>query len=182
MEPNRDLLRETAQIVSSHLQISPTQPGDIPGLIREVYRALNGLGKVETTARQPAPPPPPTATAPITASHTPPLNPAVPVTKSVFPNYIVCLEDGKRLKMLKRHLETAFGMTPEAYRARWGLPDNYPMVAPAYAQTRSALAKQIGLGHRRRPEGITSSANDASPPPTASDGRGRGRPRKAAGG
>ena len=77
--------------------------------------------------------------------------PAVPVKKSVHPDYIICLEDGKRLKMLKRHLKTAYNMTPEQYRARWDLPATYPMVAPNYAQVRSQLAKNIGLGRRGLP-------------------------------
>ena len=78
-----------------------------------------------------------------------PVKPAVPIRKSVHADYIVCLEDGKKLKMLKRHLQTAYGMTPEQYRAKWGLDTNYPMVAPEYAKKRSSLAKQIGLGTRR---------------------------------
>ena len=77
-----------------------------------------------------------------------PLKPAVPVKKSVMPDYIICLEDGKKLKMLKRHLKTAYNMTPDEYRQRWGLPANYPMVAPNYAKQRSRLAKKIGLGRR----------------------------------
>ena len=75
--------------------------------------------------------------------------PAVPVKKSVFPDYIICLEDGRKLKMLKRHLQTAYNMTPQEYRARWGLPSDYPMVAPGYAESRSAIAKSIGLGKKR---------------------------------
>ncbi|MEM9442168.1 MAG: MucR family transcriptional regulator, partial [Pseudomonadota bacterium] len=80
------------------------------------------------------------------------LTPAVPIKKSVTPDHIICLEDGKKLKMLKRHLKTRFDMTPEEYRQRWGLKDDYPMVAPAYAETRSALAKKIGLGRKPEPE------------------------------
>jgi predicted transcriptional regulator len=91
-------------------------------------------------------------TAPAAPAERP--QPAVPVKKSVYPDYIVCLEDGKKLKMLKRHLKTAYNMTPEAYRERWGLPTDYPMVAPNYARQRSRLAKEIGLGTRaRRPRG-----------------------------
>ena len=79
--------------------------------------------------------------------------PAVPVKKSIFPDYIVCLEDGKKLKMLKRHLKTAYNMSPEEYRKRWGLPSDYPMVAPNYAKHRSILAKEIGLGTKSRGKG-----------------------------
>jgi len=86
--------------------------------------------------------------------------PAVPIKKSVFPDFIICLEDGKKLKMLKRHLQTSYNMTPAAYREKWKLPDNYPMVAPAYASHRSTLAKSIGLGRRRAETG------DAQPPVT----------------
>jgi len=105
--------------------------GDLPQLINQVYNSLANIGS--------APPPP--AERP---------QPAVPVKKSVFPDYIVCLEDGKKLKMLKRHLKTAYNMTPEAYRERWGLTTDYPMVAPNYARQRSRLAKEIGLRTRAR--------------------------------
>jgi len=104
---------------------------DLPALIAQVYSALENLGR----------PTEPVVTKP---------EPAVPVRKSVTPDYIICLEDGKKLKMLKRHLKTSYNMTPEAYRERWGLPNDYPMVAPNYAQQRSRLAKEIGLGTRAR--------------------------------
>jgi predicted transcriptional regulator len=104
---------------------------DLPQLINQVYSSLANIG-----------------TAPAVPAARP--QPAVSVKKSVQPDYIVCLEDGKKLKMLKRHLKTAYNMTPEAYRERWGLPSDYPMVAPNYAKQRSQLAKEIGLGTRAR--------------------------------
>src|ERR671921_760403 len=89
---------------------------------------------------------------------------ALPIRKSVFPDYIVCLEDGKKLKMLKRHLQTSYGMTPDAYRAKWGLPSSYPMVAPNYAAHRSTLAKRLGLGQqRRRAEPVKAEPQPATP-------------------
>ena len=122
-------LEYTAQIVSAHVSNNSVQSSDLPALIQQVYTALSTLGSV-----------------PAQAAEKP--EPAVPVRKSVFPDYIVCLEDGKKLKMLKRHLMTSYGMTPDAYRERWGLPSNYPMVAPSYAERRSTLAKSIGLGRK----------------------------------
>jgi predicted transcriptional regulator len=103
---------------------------DLPALIDQVYSALSGLGKpVEPLKERP--------------------QPATPIKRSVTPDYIVCLEDGRKLKMLKRHLKTAYNMTPDEYRERWGLAADYPMVAPNYANQRSALAKTIRLGARR---------------------------------
>jgi predicted transcriptional regulator len=125
-----NLLGLTARIVSAHVANNPLDSGVLPVLIRDVYKTLS---QIEEPPAEPAERP----------------EPAVPIRKSVFPDYIVCLEDGKRLKMLKRHLATSFNMTPEQYRQRWGLDPSYPMVAPNYADKRSALAKQIGLGTRR---------------------------------
>jgi predicted transcriptional regulator len=125
-----DLLALTTEIVSSHLSNNTIPAPEIPALIERIYKTLSGLG-TDTPA-------------PITNSERP--QPAVPIRKSVMPDYIICLEDGKKLKMLKRHLKTAYSMTPEQYRERWGLPSDYPMVAPNYAKTRSRLAKDIGLG------------------------------------
>lgn len=120
----------TVQIVAAHVAHNSVAANDLPVLIDQVYKTLNDLGKpVEPVRERP--------------------QPAVPIKKSVKPDYIVCLEDGKKLKMLKRHLKTAYDMTPDEYRERWGLPVNYPMVAPSYAKQRSALAKTIGLGTRR---------------------------------
>ncbi|MGK9171588.1 MucR family transcriptional regulator [Inquilinus limosus] len=120
----------TVQIVAAHVAHNNVATNDLPALIDQVYKALSGLGKpVEPVQERP--------------------QPAVPIKKSVTPDYLVCLEDGKKLKMLKRHLASAYNMTPDQYRERWGLPADYPMVAPSYASQRSALAKTIGLGTRR---------------------------------
>lgn len=139
-----DLLKLTAQIVSAHVGHNIVNAGDIPGLIRQVYQALSSARDNRDQVSQ-------AATAPVRADRP---EPAVQITKSVFPSYIVCLEDGKKLKMLKRHLQTSYGMTPEQYRAKWGLPPEYPMVAPDYAAKRSSLAKAIGLGTRSRAEDV----------------------------
>jgi predicted transcriptional regulator len=126
-----DLLTLTTEIVAAHVSNNTVALGDLPQLINQVYNSLANIGVVSgTLAARP--------------------QPAVNVKKSVQPDYIVCLEDGKKLKMLKRHLKTSYDMTPEAYRERWGLPPDYPMVAPNYARQRSKLAKQIGLGTRAR--------------------------------
>jgi predicted transcriptional regulator len=132
------ILGLTAQIVSAHVGNNKVATEELPGLIQQVYLALNGssTGPLAAQMRPAAP-----AERP---------RPAVPVSKSVFTDYIVCLEDGKKLKMLKRHLQTAYHMSPEQYRAKWGLDSNYPMVAPEYAKKRSSLAKAIGLGTRPR--------------------------------
>ena len=124
------VLALTAQIVAAHVSNNSVPPHSLPPLIQEVYKTLAGVGKESTPPDRP--------------------QPAVPPRKSVFDDYIVCLEDGKKLKMLKRHLKTAYSMTPEQYRERWGLPTDYPMVAPNYAMQRSSLAKQSGLGTKRR--------------------------------
>jgi predicted transcriptional regulator len=129
-EQDTDVLGLTAQIVSAHVSNNSVTPDSLPMLIQEVYRTLAGVGREPLVADK--------------------LQPAVPIKKSVFPDYIVCLEDGKKLKMLKRHLKTAYDMTPEQYRDRWGLAADYPMVAPNYARHRSSLAKMIGLGTKPR--------------------------------
>ncbi|MCQ8279171.1 MucR family transcriptional regulator [Acetobacteraceae bacterium KSS8] len=133
-ETEQDVLRQTARIVSAYLSSHTTDAEAVPALIATVRRAL------ETAA---APEEAPDASLPARPE------PAVPVRRSVFPDYIVCLEDGKKLKTLKRHLFSAYGMTPAQYRGRWGLPPTYPMVAPNYASARSRLAREIGLGRRR---------------------------------
>ena len=130
-----DMLSLTAQIVASHVANNAVEPAALPSLIHDVYRALSHVGSA------PAPAPAEKKAAP---------QAAVPWKKSVFPDYIICLEDGKKLKMLKRHLKTAYDLTPDAYRERWGLPAEYPMVAPNYANHRSSLAKKSGLGTRGR--------------------------------
>ncbi len=127
---NAEVLGLTAQIVSAHISNNSVTTDALPGLIQDVYRTLAGVG------REPAAPSKP--------------QPAVPVKKSVFADYIICLEDGKKLKMLKRHLKTAYNMTPDQYRERWDLGAEYPMVAPNYARHRSSLAKKIGLGTKPR--------------------------------
>ena len=123
----KDLLQLTSSIVSAHVAHNSVTVQDLPGLIREVYQTLANVGTV--VPKEPERP-----------------APAVPVKKSVTPDFIVCLEDGKKLKMLKRHLRTTYNMTPEEYRAKWGLAPDYPMVAPNYAAQRSDFAKKIGLG------------------------------------
>ena len=129
---NNDLLGLTSEIVAAHASKNSVSLADLPHLIREVYRSLASLGQ------------PQVAPAPERQQ------PAVPVKKSITPGYLICLEDGKHLKMLKRHLQTSYGMTPDQYRERWGLAPDYPMVAPDYAQRRSDLAKKIGLGSKPR--------------------------------
>jgi predicted transcriptional regulator len=129
--PSNEILSLTTRIVAAHVGHNAVELSDIPYLIERVYKTLANVGS------EPAPQPER-------------LQPAVPIKKSVTPEYIVCLEDGKQLKMLKRHLKTAYNMTPEEYRERWGLAPDYPMVAPNYARQRSRLAKQIGLGTRAR--------------------------------
>ena len=126
-----DLLALTTNIVAAHVANNSVALADLPRLIREVHDTLASVGN-----------------APAQEQERP--TPAVPIRKSVTPEHIVCLEDGKKLKMLKRHLKTAYNMTPEEYRERWGLPADYPMVAPNYAKQRSKLAKEIGLGTRAR--------------------------------
>src|SRR4029077_3811702 len=128
------LLALTSEIVAAHVSNNTVAVGDLPQLINQVYQSLATIG---TPAAAPAERP----------------QARVSIKKSVHPDYIVCLEDGKKLKMLKRHLKTAYDMTPEDYRERWSLPADYPMVAPNYAKQRSRLAKEIGLGTRARKAG-----------------------------
>ena len=126
-----EILSLTTSIVAAHVSNHSVPVTELPQLIRDVYQTLSTVeGGGDREAERPTP--------------------AVPVKKSVTPDHIVCLEDGKKLKMLKRHLKTAYNMTPEEYRERWGLAPDYPMVAPNYAKQRSKLAKQIGLGTRAR--------------------------------
>ena len=125
------LLTLTADIVAAHVSNNSFAVNDLPTLIQNVHAALNGI-----SGRSAAPEPKP--------------EPKVPIRSSIKPDYIVCLEDGKRLKMLKRHLMTHYNLTPDQYRQKWGLSPDYPMVAPNYAEQRRALAKSIGLGTKRR--------------------------------
>ncbi len=126
-----ELLRMTTRVVSAYVGNNPIPENQISEVIQSVYRSLEGLGggaaSVQTKQK-----------------------PAVPVKRSITPDHIICLEDGKKLKMLKRYLRTAYNLTPEEYRAKWGLSADYPMVAPNYAKQRSAFAKEIGLGKRAR--------------------------------
>jgi predicted transcriptional regulator len=130
-----------ADIVSAYVSNNSVPTSDLPTLINEVHTALLrvGGGTVEVPVEAP--------------------KPAIPVKKSVTPDYIVCLEDGKKFKSLKRHLRTQYNMTPEQYREKWGLPVDYPMVAPNYAKARSELAKEMGLGQQRRKRRSSRSAS-----------------------
>ena len=128
---NKDeLLALTADIVASHVSNNSVPVSDLPVLIEQVFKTLAsvGGGDAQTNDRP---------------------QPAVPIKRSVTPDYLVCLEDGKKLKMLKRHLKTRYSMTPDEYRDRWGLPADYPMVAPNYSKERAKMAKKIGLGRNR---------------------------------
>ena len=124
-----DLLRMTADVVAAYVSKNPLPANDLASVINTVHVSLSGLdGNGDSPAE--------------------PLKPAVPIKKSVTPDFIICLEDGKKLKMLKRHLRTVYNLTPEEYRAKWQLGPDYPMVAPNYAKRRSEFAKEIGLGRR----------------------------------
>ena len=125
-----ELLALTTEIVASHVSNNDVPVSELPQLIKQIYGTLSGLSSEADALAAP--------------------QPAVSIKKSVTPDYIVCLEDGKKLKMLKRHLMTSYKLTPDQYRQRWGLPADYPMVAPNYALQRSQLAKKIGLGTRPR--------------------------------
>ncbi len=124
------LIALTSDIVAAHVSHNSVAVSDLPLIINNVHGALSGLsGKAAEQARP---------------------EPAVPIKSSIKPDYVVCLEDGKKLKMLKRHLMTHYGMTPDEYRVKWGLPNSYPMVAPNYAEQRRQLAKAIGLGKKKK--------------------------------
>ena len=125
-------IERAADIVSAYVSHNSVRSADLPSLIHDVHQAL--LKVVSNAAEAPAEAP----------------KPAISVRKSVTPDYIICLEDGKKFKSLKRHLRTQYDMTPEQYREKWGLPADYPMVAPNYAKARSQLAKEMGLGQQRR--------------------------------
>lgn len=133
-----DLLECTTDIVTAYLSANTLAPGEVPGFIAQVHQTLTTVASGQTAV--------PMAAA-VTSSARP--EPAVSIKKSVMPDYIICLEDGKKLKMLKRHLKAVYNLTPEQYRERWGLPADYPMTAPNYAEKRSSLAKSIGLGQKR---------------------------------
>lgn len=127
-----ELLQMTVDIVSAYVSNNALAAAQIPELISTVFSSLDDIREVEKEPEQE------------------PLKPAVPIRKSVGDDYIICLEDGKKLKMLKRHLRTTYNLTPEEYRAKWGLPSDYPMVAPNYAKQRSQFAKKIGLGRKAK--------------------------------
>ncbi len=128
MDDNTELLTLTADIAAAYVSNNTVQASDVPSVIQTIYRALAGIG---ASAAAPAPEP---------------QKPAVPLKKSITPDFLISLEDGKKYKSLKRHLRTQYNMSPEDYRAKWGLAKDYPMVAPNYAASRSALAKSMGLG------------------------------------
>jgi predicted transcriptional regulator len=154
------LLSLTTEIVASFAGHNTVAIGDLPAVIAGVFQALRGVGQGE--AEKPA-------EAPV---------PAVPVKRSIGTDFLVCLEDGRKVKTLKRYLATRYGLTPEEYRRRWGLPGDYPMVAPAYAAQRSAMAKRIGLG--RKPAVAPPPAPEPSPAAPEPRRRAGGRKRKAA--
>jgi len=129
--PTSDVLRMTVDVVAAYVRNNSLATNDLPEVISMVHASLTDIGRDDGAAK-------------------PPLQPAVPIRRSVTPDYIVCLEDGKKLKMLKRHLRTSFNLTPDEYRTKWQLGPDYPMVAPNYAKRRSEFAKQIGLGQKSR--------------------------------
>ncbi len=124
---SRQIMEMTTQVISAYVQNNTLSATDLPAAIQAVHSCLKDMRD---------------------GAESPPLRPAVSIKKSVTPDYLVCLEDGKKLKMLKRHLRSTYDMTPEEYRAKWGLAPDYPMVAPNYAAERSAFARQIGLGRK----------------------------------
>lgn len=132
MSENANFIDLAADIVSAYVSNNSVPSGDLPTLIADIHGALTRLGC--TVVEEPSEP----------------QKPAVSVKKSISPDYIICLEDGKKFKSLKRHLRTQYNMSPEQYREKWGLPSDYPMVAPNYAAARSRLAKEMGLGQQRR--------------------------------
>ncbi|MDE0050086.1 MAG: MucR family transcriptional regulator [Rhodospirillales bacterium] len=151
---NDALLRMTADVVTAYVGNNTVAPTELADVIRTVHASLRQAQASETAV----------SAAP---------KPAVPVKKSITPDYLICLEDGRELKMLKRHLRTTYNMTPDEYRAKWGLDPDYPMVAPNYARRRSEFAKQIGLGQKRRRAGAAegddgAGAGESSAPSTGS--------------
>jgi len=145
MNDQGKLLDQTVSIVTAYVTKNPLRAADMPEFIRSVHASLAGVKGDPVAAESEA------------------RTPAVSVKKSITPDYIICLEDGKKLKSLKRHLKTAFNLTPDEYRARWNLPKDYPMVAPAYSAARSQMAKTMGLGARPKDR----AARRGRPPATA---------------
>ena len=138
--PTPDYRGRTVEIVAAYVAHNSVPMGELPPLLRGVFEAL-----VSVSVPPVAPPEPEV------------LKPAVPIKKSVYDGFIVCLENGKRFQSLKRHIATNYGLTPDQYRAKWGLPKDYPMVAPAYAKRRSSLARQMGLGRKMEADGVFAS-------------------------
>src|SRR5580698_7511972 len=132
MDEKSEIIEMTADIVSAYVGNNSVSAADLPSLIQSVHRALSGV------------------TAPAEPVEVAPKEPAVPVRRSIQPDFLICLEDGRKFKSLKRHLRTKYNLSPEDYRAKWGLAKDYPMVAPNYAKARSDLAKQMGLGQGGR--------------------------------
>jgi len=132
MDDKTEIIEMTAEIVAAYVENNNISTSDLPALIQSVHRALTSVA-AGAEAVEPAP-----------------KEPAVPVRRSITQDYLICLEDGRKFKSLKRHLRTKYNMSPEDYRAKWGLPKDYPMVAPSYAKARSDLAKQMGLGQGGR--------------------------------
>ena len=155
MEMTQTLIAFTSNIVEAYVSNNSAELDEVPVLINNVYSALSSLGGGATQEEERP-------------------EPAVSVRASVKPDYLVCLEDGKKLKMLKRYLRTNYDMSPEEYRERWNLPSDYPMVAPNYAEKRRELAKKIGLGRKPGPRKAPAAATDAPAGPKAP----RGRPKK----
>ena len=155
---NEQIVQLTADIVAAHVANNNVAVGDVGNLVQRVYEALAGLEKPSAEAQQEE------------------KTPVVSVRASIKPDYIVCMECGAKQRMLKRHLMTAHQMSPEQYRSDFGLPREYPMVAPNYSEQRRALAHSIGLGRKKTVDGAAPAAEGAKP---AGSGRGRGRPRKA---
>ena len=153
------LVEMAADIVAAYVSANDVAADKVPDLIRTVYSALEASS----------------AAQPVQA----PLEPAVPIKKSITPDFIVCLEDGKRFRSLKRHLRTKFNLTPDEYRARWGLPADYPMVAPSYAEARSKLAIDMGLGVRRKKGKSARTAAEAGGEASARVAEPRTKPAKA---
>ena len=133
MAEERTTIELAAEIAAAFVSNNSVRPADLPALIGDIHGALQRFSSGEAAAIAPEK-----------------LTPAVPIKKSVMPDYIICLDDGRKFKSLKRHLRTAYNLSPDEYRAKWGLPSDYPMVAPAYAKARSALAVKMGLGQKRR--------------------------------
>ncbi|HEV7873587.1 MAG TPA: MucR family transcriptional regulator [Enterovirga sp.] len=162
--PSQDLVELTSEIVSAYVTHNKVSSEDLPGVITSVHGALQGLDKAKQ--REPEKP-----------------TPMVPIKKSITADYLISLEDGKRYKSLKRHL-SGRGLTPPQYREKWGLPKDYPMVAPNYAQQRSELAKALGLGQQRRKRPTDTPPAEAAQPAAGEEGapapRRRGRPRATA--